>query len=141
MTPGESRFMIVEQPTTTVALDSAADLKNLIVAIDCTIVEIGVIVAVATATTAGVYDFDRRVTPSSDTGRVDQGVGRLTFAAIQAVGSIVRKAVRVDINAGDEIVFSGVTAAGGSSPTGVPYMLAEYRPTAPGDFTERTTSV
>ena len=134
-------LLIMEQPTTAVALDSVADLKRLLIGQACTVIEVGVIIEVAkTATDAGVFDFDRRITPGSDVGRIDQGVTRLTFpATTQVAGRIVRKEVQVDLDAGDEVVFAGVTSAGAGSPTGVPYMRVRPRAVAAGDNGDNVT--
>lgn len=138
--PGESRFMIVEQPTTAVALDSTGDKKSLIIPQDCTVLEAGVITVAAMLTTALVLDFDRRVVPNSDTDRVNSGVARITSpTAVQAAGRTVYKAVQVDLNVGDEVVVEVVTATG-TNATGVPYMIAVPRAAAPGDFADRVAS-
>jgi len=77
----------------------------------CTVYGIHALVTTAMTVTAAVVDFDRRITPGSDTGRIDQGVGRLTIPTTLAIGNVSYKDVTVDLNAGDEIVLELVTAS------------------------------
>lgn len=92
-----------------------------------TVTRIGILITGALSVTALVLDFDKRITPGSDIGRVDQGVGRITApAAAQAIGVVLYKDVAVDLSAGDEVSVQVVTAATGGP--GVPFL--EYIPRA-----------
>lgn len=98
----------------------------------CTVLRIGILVTTAFTVTALVADFDKRVTPGSDTGRIDQGVGRITApAAAQAIGVLLYKDVAVDLNAGDEIMFAVNTAP--TAGAGIPIMVVVARHTVPAE--------
>jgi len=99
---------------TTVALSSVADnLRLWRILSPITVVRIGYLVTVAVTVTAPVVDFDRRILPGSDTGRVDKGVGSIISPAValQVIGAVVYKEVVADLNAGDEVSFQVTTAA------------------------------
>lgn len=87
-----------------------------------TVLRIGILVTTAPTVTVPVVAFDRRVTIGSDTGRISQGVGNLTFPAVASapVGTIVYKEVESDVNAGDEISVNCTTAA--SAGAGIPFL-------------------
>lgn len=122
-----------------VAFQTAADKALCRIFKAITVKRIGVLITTAVTVTAAVLDFDRRVTPGSDTGRVSSGVGRITAPVTgSAIGQVVYKNVSVDLNPGDEVVFELVTAstAGG----GIPIMEYIDRPEEPANFTEMVAS-
>lgn len=86
-----------------------------------TILRIGFLIITAPTVTAPIVDFDRRITPGSDTGRIDKGVGTMTFPAVAScpIGSVVYKEVEADLNAGDEVSVQVTTAA--SAGAGIPF--------------------
>jgi hypothetical protein len=105
-----------------------------------TVLRIGYYVTTVMATTIPVVDFDRRITPGSDTGRVDQALGRVTGPAVatQVAGKVVYKEVRVDLNAGDEVVFELVTAA--ASGAAIPVMEYVARHEVPANQADMQVS-
>lgn len=107
----------------TVVVSSTGDKRSMYVFKNMTIYEIGLQFTVATTVTAAVVAFDRRILTGSDTGRVDGGIGILTEPSVgaAAIGKTLKKLVRVDVNAGDEIVVEVTTAA--SAGTCRPYVL------------------
>lgn len=94
-----------------------------------TVVRIGAVVTTAVVSTGNVViDFDKRVTTDSDTGRVTDGVGQLKVATATGVGKVVYKDVRVNLDAGDQVVVAvGTAAAGGGAAGGGRYFF-EYVP-------------
>ena len=120
-------------------LTTTGDKATCIVLAPITVYRIGLVVTTALTATAIIADFDKRVTPGSDTSRVDQGVGRITApAAAQAIGKEIYKAVSVDLNAGDEIVFAVNT-----SPTlgnGIPFIHYTRRDEVPANQTDMVAS-
>lgn len=122
-----------------VAFQTAADKALCRIFSRIRVTRIGVLITTAVTVTAAVLDFDRRITPASDTGRVSSGVGRITCPVTgSAIGQIVYKNVSVDLNPGDEIVFELVTAstAGG----GIPFIEYIPSPEVPANFTEMIAS-
>lgn len=79
-----------------------------------TVLRVGMLVTVAVGGDTATVAFDRRITAGSDTGRVDGGVTTVVVPASTAAGKIVYKDVRVDLDAGDEVVpeVTEVSAAG-----------------------------
>lgn len=121
----ESRQPLVQPETTwqnPITITATGDKALCRVMGPCEAVRIGFLVTTALTTTAAVVDFDKRVTPGSDTGRVDQGVGRVTApAAAQAVGKMIHKEVNsVKLVPGEEVVFEVVTAPAEGAV--IPYM-------------------
>ena len=138
----QSRQGLVIPDTTNlaaIAFQTAADKSNFRVIGAITVLRIGVLITTAVTVTAAVLDFDRRVTPASDTGRVNSGVGRITAPVSgSTIGQLVYKDVAVDLNPGDEIVFELVTAstAGG----GIPFVEYIARDEVAGNWTEMVAS-
>ena len=140
---GYDRKVAAIQPDSTweaaITLSSTGDKANCLVLSPITVYRIGILVTTALTVTALVADFDRRITPNSDTGRVDQGVGRLTApAAAQAIGKVVYKDVAKDLNPGDEIVFAVNTAP--TAGAGVPFIEYALRDEAPENLTDLVKS-
>lgn len=122
-----------------IAFQTPADKSFLRVLGPITVHRIGFLITTAVTVTAAVIDFDKRITPGSDTGRVDQGIGQITAPIGSAIGQIVYKNVRVDVNPGDEIVVQLVTA----STAGAGVALFEYIPReeTPLNYSEMIASV
>ena len=122
-----------------ITLSSTGDKANCLIHAPITVYRIGIHITTALTVTALVADFDRRILPGSDTGRVDQGVGRLTApAAAQGIGKVLYKDVSVDLNAGDEIVFAVNTAP--SAGAGGPFMHYVERDEVPANQTDMVAS-
>ncbi len=116
-----------------IALQTPADKAFAKILAAVTILRVGVYITTAMTVTSPVVDFDRRITPGSDTGRVGSSPARLTFPAVAAcvIGAVIYKNCQVDLNAGDEVVFELVTAA--TAGGGIPFMEYVARHTAPTD--------
>ena len=128
---------IAPDALTTVLLSGVTDnLRLFRILRPITVKRIGVLIPVAPTVTAPVVDFDRRITPGSDTGRVDQGVGRMTFPAVAdtPIGEVVYKNVSVDLNPGDEVSVQVVTAA--TAGAGLPFMEYINRQEEPANLTD-----
>ncbi len=117
-----------------IAFQTPADKAFAKILAAVTILRVGVYVTTAMTVTVPVVDFDRRITPGSDTGRVGSSPARLTFPSpvgTAAIGTVIYKNCQVDLNAGDEVVFELVTAA--TAGGGIPFMEYVARHTAPTD--------
>lgn len=115
--------IVIANGVATVSLASTADnlrLYDLMGPI--TVHRVGFLLTTATTVTAPVVDWDRRITPGSDTGRIDKGVAVMTFPAVAlgVIGAVIYKNVLVDLNAGDEVSVQVTTAA--SAGAGIPFL-------------------
>lgn len=120
---------VLPDALTAVSLAGVADnLRLFKVCQPITVYEIGVFITTACTVTSPVVDFDKRITAGSDTGRVDKGVGTMTFPAVAscAISKVARKVLTtpVDLNPGDEVSVQVTTAA--TAGAGIPYLL--FRP-------------
>ncbi len=132
--------LVIPDGLAPISLAAVADnLRLFRVLAPITVLRIGVLIT--TANPAGaVVDFDRRVTPGSDVGRVDKAVGTLTFpASADAVGEIVYRDVAVDLSPGDEVSVQ-VTTAGDAGSAGIPILEYIARHEVPGNFAEMIAS-
>ena len=95
---------------------------------------------VASDTTLGVLEFNRRPTPGSATGEV--ALGTLTIPDASAVGAVIYKDIDgVQFNPGDELSFEHtVQCADGSSAAGAGYYGFNFED-SPEDVTNITEMV
>lgn len=108
---------------TAIVLTAAADNLALFTIPDPMLVyEIGVII-VTVGTGTLTADFDRRITPGTDTGRIDKGLGTVSKAAASlAAGKVLSKQISARLEKGDQVSFqvtTGLTTTG----TGIAYIL------------------
>lgn len=108
---------------TPISLIAVADNLALFSIVDpCVIYEIGILI-VTLGTGSLVVDFDRRITPGTDTGRIDKGLGTISKAAASlAAGKLLSKKIDVRLEKGDQISVQ-VTTALTTTGTGIAYML------------------
>jgi hypothetical protein len=120
------------------SLASVADnVRTFTVLQPCRCTGIGFIVTTAITVTPPVVDFDRRVLPGSDTGRVDKALGgaAFTFPAVAGLvaGAIPWKEIApVDLNPGDQLTIQVTTAA--TAGAGWPIFRLEGRDEVPVNF-------
>jgi hypothetical protein len=98
-----------------------------------TVHRVGFLITTATTVTAPIVDWDRRITPGSDTGRVDKGVTTMTFPAVAlgVIGAVIYKNVLVDLSAGDEVTVQVTTAA--TAGAGIPFLEFVARDEVPAN--------
>lgn len=122
---GESLFL--STGTTPVAL-TAADLMVFTAPVPCDIIRILGVVTTAFGADAHAIAIDKRITPGSDTGRIDAAGGTMTSSAARAVGTVIYHNCNpiVQLDAGQQCVIQGTDA----SAAGVAIWFVEYRPRA-----------
>jgi hypothetical protein len=88
---------------------------------------------------AGVIKFDKRPTYGSDTGRGDGDVGSLALPDTTAIGVVIYKEVNITLNPGQQVVAEVTDATAGSDTADV-YIVVEYLPDRPANFSAMLAS-
>ena len=87
-----------------------------------TVIQIGFIVTTAPTVTVPVIAFDRRISPGSDTGKIDADLGSITKAlASLPIGAVLKADVCRRVDKGDQIAVRVVTAS--TAGAGIAYVL------------------
>jgi hypothetical protein len=112
---------------------TAKDLAVFSIPFRCEVIEAGLVVTETNAggTTTPVVDFDKRILPGSDAGRVDEAIAHFVLSTT-AAGKVLydKAAIGTILDPGAEVVVQLTTAATGGSKAGHvrPYLLVKYRP-------------
>lgn len=126
---------VIANGVTTVSLAGVADnLRLFDIMGPITVQRVGFLITTATTVTSPVVDWDRRITPGSDTGRVDKAVAVMTFPAVAlgVIGAVIYKnAANVDLAAGDEVTVQVTTAA--TAGAGIPFLRYISRDETPAN--------
>ena len=116
-------LMMLTTGETPISFATTGDKGTMTVVHPMNVIQIGVIITTAGTAASLIADFDRRITPGSDTGRVAADLGTLSkaYTAIP-IGTILKKDVNVRVDKGDQIVVEE-TGAGCTACAGIAFVL------------------